>query len=220
MIPEHIKTIFAAFSVAYPNWELFKRSGPELSKAMETWASLLADCDHERLVHAAVTHARTCKFAPTVAELRATCIPPRARQIGAEEAWVRVMGEIRRVGYMGTPKFSDPKIMRAVEAVGGWRNLSTQLTTDVPMNRAHFLRCFAAYASGSEVEREHDATTKLLQHAAANIGGGGDLKRLYGPRYVDPLPDPVDEDRAAHFARLRDDNPDAMPDEEKEEDDA
>lgn len=40
----------------------------------------------------------------------------------AESAWPKVVREIRRVGYMGSPIFDDPIIAAAVESVG-WRSL-------------------------------------------------------------------------------------------------
>lgn len=195
MIPDHIKTIFAAFAVAYPNWELFKKSTAEIEAAMQTWAMLLADADPRELVQAAVTHTRTSRFAPTVAEIRERCTPPKDKPIGAEEAWAQVMEGIRRNGYMRQPKFADPRIVRAIEAVGGWHNLATQLTADVPMNRAHFLRCFAAYQETATDTREYNATHELLTGAAERIGGGGKLAQLYGANYRDPLPDPTDVER-------------------------
>ncbi len=207
MIPEHVRAIFSAFAVAYPNWELFKKPGPEIEAAMVAWAGLLADCDPKELLQAAITHTRASKFAPTVAEIRERCTPPKDKPIGAEEAWVQVMDGIRRNGYMRAPKFADPRIARAIEAVGGWHNLATQLTTDVPMNRAHFLRCFAAYQETATDAREYNATHELLAKASERIGGGGRIAQLYGASYRDPLPDPTDVERYDRFERMRAEDP-------------
>lgn len=83
-------------------------------------------------VNAAVRLAlRTCRFFPKPVELR-ELVEGSADQ-RADFAWGEVLEQIRRVGYMGSPTFTDPAISDTVCQVwGGWRRLCETLPGEGP----------------------------------------------------------------------------------------
>lgn len=70
MTEKEVGKLMALIKVAYPNWQ----RGQE-GAAFNLWAQALADMDAERATEALVRHIKTCKFAPTIAEIRAGASP-------------------------------------------------------------------------------------------------------------------------------------------------
>ena len=51
----------------------------------------------------------------------------------ADHAWAELIREVRRVGYVGTPAFTDERTMRAIrETWGSWRRLCETLPGEGP----------------------------------------------------------------------------------------
>lgn len=66
MTEKEVAKLMALIKLAYPNWQC----GQE-SPALKLWAQALADVDASQATEALVRHINTCKFAPTIAEIRA-----------------------------------------------------------------------------------------------------------------------------------------------------
>jgi hypothetical protein len=97
----------------------------------EIYFRALMDLPLDVVERAIVDAARYSKFFPKPAELR-TLIAGDPADL-AELAWIRLVREVRRVGYWGTPRFEDPSIELAVkELFGGWRALCERLPADGP----------------------------------------------------------------------------------------
>jgi hypothetical protein len=61
------------------------------------------------------------------------------KRLSAGEAWGLVLREVSLTGSYGVPKFVDPLVARAVEAVG-WRHIC--LSENIMVERAHFLKIY------------------------------------------------------------------------------
>lgn len=83
----------------------------------------------------------SCKFLPTIAELRDTwhSLTRTLGQQSAAEAWADVEQQIRAVGYIGSPEFENPTTAAVVRSMG-WRNICA---SEQPwVERAQFMRMY------------------------------------------------------------------------------
>jgi len=92
-----------------------------------------AVCGHaiEHIEVAMIEAARSMKFFPKPAELLAFIEGDPTDD--AELAWSTVYRQVRAIGYLGTPQFSDDAILRAIgDVFGGWQALCSKLPNDGP----------------------------------------------------------------------------------------
>lgn len=95
----------------------------------------------------------SCKFLPTVAEIREEWhkLTTRLGQPSPAEAWSEVLRQIRAVGYIGVPEFDDAVTARVVRAMG-WRELCA--SENMVADRAHFMRMYEQIVErGEQVNR-------------------------------------------------------------------
>lgn len=125
----------------------------------------------------------TCKFLPTVAELRdewhklTVCLGTPT----ATEAWADVIKQIRQVGHTGKPEFASPVTAQVVRAMG-WRDLC--MSENVVADRAHFLRMY------EQLVERGDTVQKLLPQAldmAERRIGNGLQPLARGPQAIAKL---------------------------------
>lgn len=98
----------------------------------------LGDLPVEQLWLAARTHISLSAFFPSVHELRRAALkalPDRRAARSGREVWETVLQAIQRVGYAGTPEWSDPLVAEVIRRMG-WRRLC--LSDNVPAERKHF----------------------------------------------------------------------------------
>lgn len=117
---------------------------------------------------------RNCKFFPRPVELRE--LIDGSTEDAAEQAWGLVLGEVRRVGYIGTPRL-DARTLRAVnELWGGWRRLCETLPGEGPELVGWIKQFKATYAS---VERAAERQlTAATVHPTVLAFIQGEQKRL------------------------------------------
>ncbi len=70
MKPSEMSKIFSAMMLAWPNAEVFKGDRRKLKPTIELWTTCLADIDFWTGQQAILRLMRTCKFPPTIAEMR------------------------------------------------------------------------------------------------------------------------------------------------------
>lgn len=172
--PDHILAAFTLFGSQYPSWKVS-------DDTLKSWTALTSDMDPKDLLRASIEHCRTSKWPPTVAEIRELSVRPSAASPSPEAAWAEVMGEIRRVGWCGAPKFSTPDIERAARSIGSWKTLCSQTTDQLAANRAHFYRAYEAMARTAKREEECVQIDGLLERA--RLTGAPMLQRgadIYG----------------------------------------
>lgn len=121
---------------------------PVSDARLEIYFAALADLPLAEIRDAANVHVRAEKFFPRVSELREAV--GGSVQERADLAWVELLRQVRRVGYMGTPTWTDPALARAaMELYGGWRALCESLPGDGPelLGAAKLFKAtYAAYA--------------------------------------------------------------------------
>jgi len=141
---------------------------------ISTSVDLIVDLDYAKTKVAIAELLKTCKFPPTIAEIRKLALPPDPDdlQLPAGEAWVQVMCEVRRVGSWGEPSFSDPMILRAVQGFGGWQDLCA--SENHVADRAHFMKIYdhcSSYAAKQSTTRALDpAAQKMIADFSSQIG--------------------------------------------------
>lgn len=97
----------------------------------ETYFDALREFTIEQVNGAALVAIRSCKFFPKPVELRELILgTPEGH---ADDAWAELIREVRRVGYIGAPSFSDERTERAInETWGSWRRLCETLPGEGP----------------------------------------------------------------------------------------
>lgn len=134
--------IVAILSAAFPSTKLQDNTA-------DVYARCLTDIPVE-VARAATAQVLTgAEFFPTIAALRKAALDlmPGQRVPSAAEAWNEVVGEMKRVGSYGTPKFSHPAIYNAVCAMD-WKLMC--LSENPVAERAHFLQIYGAYRERAE----------------------------------------------------------------------
>jgi len=137
---------------AYPNTEW-------TTATQAVYVKYLADIPVEDLRTIVAQAIATCKFPPTVAEIRDTWHGlQHVGRLTYVEAWDMVQKEIRRIGSYSKPRFGDA-ITAQVVASMGWRELCMSETPEI--TRAQFRDMYNALVSRGDNEQ------KLLPQARA-----------------------------------------------------
>lgn len=133
------------------------------------WSLVMADQEAEKVQAALVEYLRgNHPFPPKPGELIERAKPPGGDGSPlAEEAWGEVRRAISEVGYTGTPKWSHPRIERAVRAVlGDWLTYCQTAETDhMIADRARFIQAYSSIGA-------RDSRVRDQGEAAALISGG------------------------------------------------
>lgn len=101
---------------------LFTTFGKEVTPSLLMGYSMgLSDAPLPAVEEAVQKAIRSCKFLPSVAEIRELAGLKLARaEDMAGEAWEDVLATIRSCGSYGSPLFHDPSIGPAIARMGGW----------------------------------------------------------------------------------------------------
>jgi hypothetical protein len=145
---EQLESVLAQLFSAYPNAKIDEGT-------VAVYTRLLSDIPPADLQTVVDQCIATCKFLPTVAEIREEW-HKLTRQIGqpsATEAWAEVVQQIRAVGYIGVPTFTNPVTAAVVKSMG-WRELCA--SENQVADRAHFLRMY------EQLVERGDSVRKLL----------------------------------------------------------
>ena len=71
-------------------------------------------------------------------------------KINAEEAWLEVMEQIRNIGWCGQPFFSNYKILKAIEANGGWHKLCA--SAEIDWEKKRFIDSFKDFQDSEQAK--------------------------------------------------------------------
>ncbi len=141
-----LKQLFSA----YPNSEVSPAT-------VAVYMRLLRDIPAAQLQTVVDQAIATCKFLPTVAELRDMYAAlGNGDRLTWADAWQLVVKEIRRIGSYGVPHFDDDMTQRTVAAMG-WRELC--LSENQAVDRAQFRDMYNA------MQQRTDNNTKMLPQA-------------------------------------------------------
>lgn len=105
---------------------------PVSAARLELFLRLVEDLPYDALRQAVVSHGRTATFFPKPAELRQIVLGQIEDQ--AELAWTALLREVRRVGWLGTPRWPDVATEAAALGLfgGSWRALCEHLPAGGP----------------------------------------------------------------------------------------
>ena len=110
------------------------------------YENALQDLDADAARKAVQRLMATCKFMPTIAEIREVAHSlQHGRARSGEEAYAIVLRAVRSVGYYGTATFRDPFIGRAIGVWGSWAQLCLAPDDD-PAGRARFIELYEQLA--------------------------------------------------------------------------
>ena len=160
--------IFKVLTVAYPAW----KPSPD---TVDVWARLLSDQNPASVERAAVEHARSSQFPPTVADLIRLSKPVAARPL-ALEAWGEVVKWIP-FGPNVRPKFTHPDIGRCVEMLGGYEVLCVDGLSS-PAHRARFADAWDSISTRAERQESRESVEDLLGTLGHRLGTGDGPRKL------------------------------------------
>ena len=132
------------------------------SVGYELWVDMVGDLDYAAVVEALRAHARQSPYMPKPADI------VRQVEVSAEDAalaaWGRVLAEVRRVGWCGTPALPAADLAGVQAVWGSWRALCETLPVGGPERLGWQTRFVAAYALQGR-EATHQALTATAARA-------------------------------------------------------
>lgn len=162
MTAQEFVTIAAAIRAAWPAANIM----PD-KQSKEVWYTMLADLDYSACMIALKEHMSTCKFAPSISELRERCsniISPPAKSWS--DAWGEVMTAIRFFGMYreeDAMKQLDDITRKCVKRLG-FQNLCT--SENMTADRANFRM---AYEQEQKAEKEIRQLPPALQQRKRDL---------------------------------------------------
>lgn len=114
---------------------------------VKLYYSVLSHVDVELFKIAAKEVIANETFFPKPAQLKDMINKLACKQAGlvsAEEAWAEVQSRLGG-GRDHTPEFSNELILKSVNAIGGWRNLSNYPLDDFKTIRPQFMKMYNSY---------------------------------------------------------------------------
>lgn len=154
MNAQEFSTIAMAIRSAWPNANLMLDD-----KAKDVWYTMLADLDYNACLVAIKEHMSTCRFAPSIAELRERCSNVTCAPVQSwGDAWEDVISAIRFCGM-----YREEEALQRMDAITrqcvkrlGFQNLCT--SENITADRANFRMIY---------EQEQKAQKELRQLSPA-----------------------------------------------------
>lgn len=114
-------------------------------RTVKVYCEMLADIPPAELYAACVKLAQSGKYFPTIAAIReAWALAKTGPKRSGFDAWSDVIAEVRRIGWYGSPEFSDPVTSAAVAMIG-WKEIC--MSENVAADRAHFAKAYESMAA-------------------------------------------------------------------------
>ena len=142
------KQALALLAGAFPNFK---------DQQAQAYGAMLNDIPGPIQMEAVKNVVKTCKFLPSIAEIREeakrlTLMATGKESNIPEKEWETVYKAIGTVGYYRIPEFTNKITAKTVKAMG-WRLLCGADTTMMPALRSQFLRTFKAIEQQEKAER-------------------------------------------------------------------
>ena len=143
MTEEQAQMLVTVWVTSFPS-TMVRLSQEQQRQTMATYRRMLSDLDYA-VANAAVERLMaTCKFMPSVAEIRDTALSlATGEQVAGGEAWGALLKAISEQGAYRVPGtdfvFRDPVTAKAVSCLG-WQNLC--LSDCQPAERARFIELY------------------------------------------------------------------------------
>lgn len=156
MNAQEFSTIAMAIRSAWPNANLMLDD-----KAKDVWYTMLADLDYNACLVAIKEHMSTCRFAPSIAELRERCSNVTSVPVQSwGDAWEDVISAIRFCGM-----YREDEALQRMDAITrkcvkrlGFQNLCT--SENITADRANFRMI---YEQEQKTQKELQQLSPALQ---------------------------------------------------------
>ncbi len=156
MNAQEFSTIAMAIRSAWPNANLMLDD-----KAKDVWYTMLADLDYNACLVAIKEHMSTCRFAPSIAELRERCSNVTSVPVQSwGDAWEDVISAIRFCGM-----YREEEALQRMDAITrkcvkrlGFQNLCT--SENITADRANFRMI---YEQEQKTQKELQQLSPALQ---------------------------------------------------------
>lgn len=140
--------------------------------------SLFQDVPGDIMRQAVLRHVQGSPWFPRVSELQAAVSAVQAPVLDdAESAWGKVLAEVRRVGWMGTPTWDDPVIAETLRDLGwvgiGWRDFCA--STNPEADRAHFVRWYRQVQARQHAQTQDQTALAALDRLGLSLASIGRL---------------------------------------------
>jgi len=137
------KAFSTAMAMLANSFERFEKVVQDDQK-MLVWYKFLEDMDDGPLMDGVMSYVRTCKYAPTVAEIRERALALQEPTLSAEEAWGILVRDVRRLGFDREPVYPDWRMEGAKNSIG-WGTVCDMTEDTKAATRAHFMRIYQSY---------------------------------------------------------------------------
>lgn len=187
--PSEISTELRRILAAYPQ-HAARLPAQSLAAMLEVWQSDLADLPADLLAMACRNHRERSQWLPSIAEIRSSAVSLMRQASPADQDWndayAELQHQIRRVGYTGTPEWTNPALAQTVKTMGGWWAVC-QNEDPEGVFRAQFRDTYTIVIARMESKVQQSATVRGF------IGSMADASRM--------LPEPSTTDIIADVAR-------------------
>lgn len=180
------KLLIGILCAAYPA-QASRLNETAIAGMVASWADLLSDVPFAAAKAALAVHARTCKWLPSVAEIREAVATGGERQRPGGDAWGdvrKLMSSTKQRTAFSAHRFprehdvEDPITWRCIEAMG-WLELCNSESPE--SDRARFIELYDKLAAGARHKATAgDALGRLREASAAGELVGGVARRLAG----------------------------------------
>lgn len=172
MTRDEVGIVLATLKAAWPRQEIT----PEM---VSLWSELLRDLDATQVMDAAKRICLTATFFPSLGQLRKEATRDGADRAGLE-AWGDVKTAIVRYGRYRQPRFDDPYVARAIDALG-WEALCDSDRSMEASWRARFVELYEHNQSRVATQRQlgsvaPDAPVRVSR----GVESGNFARRLLG----------------------------------------
>ena len=144
----------------------YKSTANIAPETIANYTMLLADIPTATLQAGILKCIKTCKFFPTIAEIReasqnfvAEITDNRVKDYA--EAWAEVWQNMKDTGAHGVPKWSTAEIKQAVDTIG-WMNICLVEDEKLSMLRAQFRDIYNTVARRGKEKRLNEEIYKAL----------------------------------------------------------
>lgn len=115
-------------------------SGQSTDRTSQIYEEMLVDLDFSSANAVVRRLIATCKFMPSIAEIREAALEVTSGQVRpGGDAWGDVLAAVRRFGYYRRPVFDDPVVARVVQSLG-WEEICA--SENQAADRARFIETY------------------------------------------------------------------------------
>ena len=119
-----VRSLLNEVLTSYPQ-HVSRLSSETIAAMPDVWIEHLSDVDDTLLKMAVKNHIERSQWLPSIAEIRASAVSLMRQASPADQDWSRAWSELQRqirvIGYVGKPEWTNPALAKTVEHLGGWQ---------------------------------------------------------------------------------------------------